>query len=410
MNFFSSALTSRDQLHKKYGLDTSKLSFSELTLAQDYIKKTTRNVRGFESHVFFKFLLKQAIKDEHTETLLLLICSDVFTKNPMIWFKLAVGLRKDNAATLFIYESCINLKRVIFYLVQSDKLELLKVAINYTKIRRVDYTISIIEAIHWNKEQIIDILLSNSDIETSQCLETAVKSSNLIVLKAILSHGTLCPNYSGYIGYITALAELNYAAAIHIVNHCKFRVTAEHIEQALSHRSAELFKVLLLKKPTFNPKIVYRAITSQDMEIINIVIQCYHLAAEPILGIICKYDFAPGLSSLIKNANISMDLALTISCKYGALECIQSLLANPACVPELNLNIVHDQVTLLNFEVIQLLDTDGRVNLETNQDALFIEACKQSKLDIIKIIVNSLKSSVPAIKTIDYMHLNTVLS
>ena len=316
MNFFSSSLT-------------SKLSFSELELASKYIQKTTLNVQGFEPNVFLKFLLKQAIQDEHIETLLLVIRSDVFIKNPMIWFKLAVQMNKENAATLFVYESCINLKRAILYLVRSDKLQLLKILINYTKIQPVDYTISIIEAIYYNKEQILGILLSNPDIVTSQCLEIAVKNRNLNVLKTILAHPRLCPNYLQYTGYNTAIAQLNYSAAICIVNHPNFEVTSEHIEQALGCNTIELFELLISKKSTFNPKIVYRAIMLQDMTILNIVIQYYRLTIEPILGMICKYDFVPGISSLVRNTNVSRELALTFARTYAALECIQFLTANP---------------------------------------------------------------------------------
>lgn len=317
MNFFSSTVT-------------SKLSSSELDLAQKYIQKTTVNVQGFGSSVFFKFLLKQAIRDEHMETLLLVTRSDVFIKNPMMWFKLAVQLNKETAAKVFIYESCINLQRAILYLVRSDKLQLLKVCINYTKIRPVDYTISLIEAIHWNKEQILDILLSNADIATSQCLETAVNSCNLNMIKAILSHPTLCPNYLQYIGYITALKQFNYPAAICIVNHPKFEVTTEHIEHALGHPTIELFELLLSKKSTFNPKIVYRAIVLQDLKILHIVIRYYISTIDPILGMICKYDFVLGLACLLEYTIISTDSALSVACKYGALKCIEFLLANPS--------------------------------------------------------------------------------
>jgi hypothetical protein len=303
------------------------MTAAELDDAYSYISTTTKIVEGFSAKVFYTYLLKAAIRDQHCSTLSLLLSTQVFQSQSLSWFRCALRLGKETAASLFLYENVLDLGKAIEQLVSWDKLSLLSAAVHLTMIHPCDYTPALTLAITEEKEQIVSILLRNTRIGTSECLITAVRTGNHNIITMLLDHPNMCPNYNNTDAYEWAVHTKDYVIAEKIVKHCLFRVTDAQVFHAATTNS-QLFETILTKRNTFNPKVVKYAIRSQNTVLIELICRYYAHTPEPLAGIICRYDFFPALDTLLELSRVSLDSVLILACRYGATCCINLLLTN----------------------------------------------------------------------------------
>lgn len=380
----------RQKLQRQYGLKALSLTDEEVSNVYKYIREVTRHIRGFDKHTVYTDILHKAIISGEADVMSVMLSTDTYRTRAMDWLKIAIYHKKMRIVVLILTDdkgSAIDYNELAHFAVMHRCYEFLPMLVCYVSLPEHNFQEALWLAVDTQIITAVYALLTNKHCTTREALPRAAELGATSIVRALLEHPTCDVSYANYAAVDKSIT-LYPILVCEIARHTTYRPQERHAYAAINEGNHELLQIVMSGMPWVSA-IVERVIATFNNECIEAVMDEYstsHLTE--LVEVLCKLDSFPYLDRLINKSSLPLESILLAATSAGAIQCLDIVLQYDGIEADKCCEVVRDQCRRLDERVIMLLAQDGRVDLTSDDNTLFVTACRKGRCSIVTLLLD----------------------